>query len=159
MQIEKIFIASDHAGFDAKQIAKKTLNQMNFEVMDLGTNDLQKSVDYPDFAYALSKEIAKDEKNYGILICGTGIGISIAANRNPKIRCALCHDVLTAKLAREHNDANVLAFGGRILGSAEIESIIKIFFNTEFLGGRHARRIAKLGEIKWISCGALQDYF
>lgn len=148
MQIEKIFIASDHAGFDAKQIAKKTLNQMNFEVMDLGTNDSQKSVDYPDFAYALSKEIAKDEKNYGILICGTGIGISIAANRNPKIRCALCHDVLTAKLAREHNDANVLAFGGRILGSAEIESIIKIFFNTEFLGDRHARRIAKLGEIK-----------
>lgn len=132
MQIEKIFIASDHVGFDAKQIAKKTLNQMNFEVMDLGTNDSQKSVDYPDFAYALSKEVAKDEKNYGILICGTGIGISIAANRNPKIRCALCHDVLTAKLAREHNDANVLAFGGRILGSAEIESIIKIFFNTEF---------------------------
>lgn len=148
MQIKKIFIASDHAGFNAKQIVKKTLNQMNFEVMDLGTNDSQKSVDYPDFAYALSKEVAKDEKNYGILICGTGIGISIAANRNPKIRCALCHDTLTAKLAREHNDANVLAFGGRILGSAEIESIIKIFFNTEFSGGRHARRIAELGEIK-----------
>lgn len=145
MQVKKVFIASDHAGFEAKILAKNFLSQIGFEAVDLGTNSAEISVDYPDYAKILTDEVAKDSEFYGVLICGTGIGISIAANRNPKIRCALCHDKLTTELARQHNNANVLAFGGRILGSAEIESLIKAFFSTEFLGGRHERRVEKLG--------------
>jgi len=146
MRVEKIFLASDHGGFEAKEFAKKVLSELGFEIVDLGTNSTE-SVDYPEFGKKLAAEVAKSPNFYGVLACGTGIGISIAANRNPKIRCALCHNATEAALSREHNDANVVAFGGRILGKALIEDILRVFFDTEFAGGRHARRVEKLGEI------------
>ena len=145
MQIKKIFIAGDHAAFEAKEISKKILENLGFEPIDLGANSPEISVDYPDFAKALCDEVSKDEGNFGILICGTGLGISMAANRNPQIRCALCHDCFTATMSREHNDANVLAFGARVVGAGVIEDMIKAFFSTEFAGGRHERRVNKLG--------------
>ena len=244
MQINKIFIASDHAGFRAKEQAKKALAALGYEAVDLGTHSAEASVDYPDFAGALADKIlaeckacarsenfkessdinspaaaenseAGDNENfvasingcgnfnaavqcsgknenfnviknasrqnfnasesmttsanaavsqnaskdkilnstdygiYGVLICGTGIGISIAANRHAHIRCALCHDATSARLAREHNDANVLAFGERLMGALVIEDIIRAFFGTDFAGGRHIKRVAKLG-----ACGS-----
>lgn len=233
MQINKIFIASDHAGFHAKEQAKKALAALGYEAVDLGTHSAEASVDYPDFADTLADKIlaeceacARSEnfkendginsaaaaenseaggsenfgasingcgnfndavqcsgKNenfnasesmttsvnaavsqnaskdkilnstsygiYGVLICGTGIGISIAANRHAHIRCALCHDATSARLAREHNDANVLAFGERLMGALVIEDMIRAFFSTDFAGGRHIKRVAKLG-----ACGS-----
>ncbi len=239
MQINKIFIASDHAGFHAKEQAKKALATLGYEAVDLGTHSAEASVDYPDFADTLADKIlaeceayarsrnfkenndknfaaatenseaggsenfgasingsgnfsataqhgekdknfnavkSGDGKNfdadanttacasiaaanaskdkilnstdygiYGVLICGTGIGISIAANRHAHIRCALCHDATSARLAREHNDANVLAFGERLMGALVIEDMIRAFFSTDFAGGRHIKRVAKLG--------------
>ena len=243
MQINKIFIASDHAGFRAKEQAKKALAALGYEAVNLGTHSAEASVDYPDFAGTLADKIlaeceacarsenfkensgknsaaatenseaggsenfgasingsgnfsttaqhgekdknfnavkSGDGKNfdadanttacasiaaanaskdkilnstdygiYGILICGTGIGISIAANRRAHIRCALCHDATSARLAREHNDANVLAFGERLMGALVIEDMIRAFFSTDFAGGRHIKRVAKLG-----ACGS-----
>ena len=202
MRVDKIFIASDHAGFEAKEQAKKVLAALGYEAVDLGTHSAEASVDYPDFAGALADKIlaeceacVRDEnfkessgensaagaKNssacgssenfstraginaskdkilnstdygiYGVLICGTGIGISIAANRRAHVRCALCHDATSARLAREHNDANVLAFGARLMGALEIEDMIKTFFGTDFAGGRHKKRVDKLA----LNCGA-----
>ncbi len=247
MQINKIFIASDHAGFHAKEQAKKALATLGYEAVDLGTHSAEASVDYPDFAGALADKIlaeceacarsenfkendginsataaenseagsnenfvasingcgnfndavqcsGKNEnfnavKNasrqnfnasesmttsanaavsqnaskdkilnstdygiYGVLICGTGIGISIAANRHAHIRCALCHDATSARLAREHNDANVLAFGERLMGALVIEDMIRAFFSTDFAGGRHIKRVAKLGACGSANC-------
>ena len=244
MQINKIFIASDHAGFRAKEQAKKALAALGYEAVDLGTYSAEASVDYPDFAGTLADKILAEceacarsenfkenssknsaaaaenyeasgdenfvvsingcgnfnataqhgekDKNfnavknasrqnfnasesmttcvnaavspnaskdkilnstdygiYGVLICGTGIGISIAANRHAHIRCALCHDATSARLAREHNDANVLAFGERLMGALVIEDMIRAFFSTDFAGGRHIKRVAKLG-----ACGS-----
>lgn len=147
MEINKIYLASDHGGFEAKEYAKTVLEDLGFSFEDLGTNDGKTSVDYPDFAKKLALKL-KDEKNsYGILICGTGIGISVAANRFDFIRCALCNSSSLARLAREHNNANVLAFGGRIAGKVLIEDMIKTFFSTEFEGGRHERRVNKLGNL------------
>ena len=259
MWVDKIFIASDHAGFEAKEQAKKALAALGCEAVDLGTHSAEASVDYPDFAGALADKIlaeceacarsenfkensgknsaaaaencsardsggsenfgasindsgnfngtaqcgekdrnfnagksgsgenfnaakSGDGKNfdadastvacasaalsanaskdkilnstdygiYGVLICGTGIGISIAANRRAHVRCALCHDATSARLAREHNDANVLAFGARLMGALEIEDMIKVFFGTDFAGGRHKKRVDKLA----LNCGA-----
>ncbi len=144
MKVSKVFIASDHGGFEAKEFAKTCLEKLNLKVVDLGTNSME-SVDYPDFANALASNLKEEPDAFGILVCGTGIGISIAANRHSHVRCALCHDVSGARLAREHNDANVLAFGGRTTGKLIIEQMIEAFFATEFEGGRHERRIAKLG--------------
>ncbi len=246
MQINKIFIASDHAGFHAKEQAKKALAALGYEAVDLGTHSAEASVDYPDFADTLADKILAeceacarsenfkendginsaaatenseaggsenfgasingsgnfsattqhgekdknfnavkngDGKNfdadanttacasiaaanaskdkilnstdygiYGVLICGTGIGISIAANRHAHIRCALCHDATSARLAREHNDANVLAFGERLMGALVIEDMIRAFFNTDFAGGRHIKRVAKLGACGSANC-------
>lgn len=243
MQINKIFIASDHAGFRAKEQAKKALAALGYEAVDLGTHSAEASVDYPDFADTLADKILAEceacarsenfkendgensaaaaenseaggsenfgasingsgnfsataqhgekDKNfnavksgysknfdadanttacasiaaanaskdkilnstdygiYGVLICGTGIGISIAANRRAHVRCALCHDATSARLAREHNDANVLAFGARLMGVLEIEDMIKVFFGTDFAGGRHKKRVDKLA----LNCG------
>lgn len=248
MQINKIFIASDHAGFYAKEQAKKALAALGYEAVDLGTHSAEASVDYPDFADTLADKIlseceacarsenfkendginfavaaenseASDNENfdasingcgnfndavqcsgknenfniiknasrqnfnasesmttcvnaaisqnaskdkilnstdygiYGVLICGTGIGISIAANRHVHIRCALCHDATSARLAREHNDANVLAFGERLMGALVIEDMIRAFFGTDFAGGRHIKRVAKLGARGSANCG------
>ena len=246
MQINKIFIASDHAGFRAKEQAKKALAALGYEAVDLGTYSAEASVDYPDFAGALAEAILAEceacvrsenfkesssknsaaaaenseaggsenfgasingsgnfsttaqhgekDKNfnavksgegknfdadanttacasiaaanaskdkilnstdygiYGVLICGTGIGISIAANRHAHIRCALCHDATSARLAREHNDANVLAFGERLMGALVIEDILRAFFGTDFAGGRHIKRVAKLGACGSANC-------
>ena len=246
MQINKIFIASDHAGFRAKEQAKKVLAALGYEVINLGTYSAEASVDYPDFAGTLADKIlaeceacarsenfkendgmnsaaatenseaggnenfvasingsgnfngtaqrgekdknfnavkSGDGKNfdadvnttacasavavnaskdkilnstnygiYGVLICGTGIGISIAANRHAHIRCALCHDATSARLAREHNDANVLAFGERLMGTLVIEDMIRAFFSTDFAGGRHIKRVAKLGACGSANC-------
>lgn len=145
MEIKNVYIASDHAGFFAKKEAKKVLEDLGVAVIDLGTNAPDVSVDYPDFAKILCDEVVKDSRNFGILICGTGLGISIAANRDARVRCALCHDTFTAKMARMHNDANILAFGGRVVGIGEIEDMIKAFFSTQFEGGRHQLRVDKLG--------------
>ena len=248
MRVDKIFIASDHAGFEAKEQAKKALAALGYEAVDLGAHSAEVSVDYPDFAGALADKIlteceararsenfkknggknsaagaensdARDnggsenssasmngignfngtaqrgekDKNfnavksgggknfdadantaactsvadgasasrdkilnstdygiYGVLICGTGIGISIAANRRAHVRCALCHDATSARLAREHNDANVLAFGARLMGALAIEDMIRAFFGTDFAGGRHKKRVDKLA----LNCGA-----
>nr|MBP3723943.1 ribose 5-phosphate isomerase B [Campylobacter sp.] len=143
--MQKVFIASDHGGFKAKEFAKICLNELKFDVTDLGTFS-EESCDYPDYANLLALNLKQNPNALGILVCGTGIGISIAANRYNHIRCALCHDENTAKLAKEHNNANVLAFGGRILDQNTIKNIIKTFFVSKFEGGRHEKRLKKLGE-------------
>jgi ribose 5-phosphate isomerase B len=140
-----IAVASDHAGFDLKEILKRDLQEAGHEVLDLGTNSTQ-SVDYPDFGRALADAVASGKANRGVLVCGTGIGISIAANRNPGVRAALVHDVTSARLAREHNDANVVAFGQRVIGSETAREALKTFLDTTFAGGRHAGRVAKLSK-------------
>jgi ribose 5-phosphate isomerase B len=140
-----VAVASDHAGFDLKEILKRDLQDAGHEVLDLGTNSTQ-SVDYPDFGSALAEAIASGKAAQGVLICGTGIGISIAANRNPKVRAALAHDVTSARLAREHNDANVVAFGQRLIGTETAREALRVFMNTKWEGGRHAARVAKLSK-------------
>jgi ribose 5-phosphate isomerase B len=137
----KIAIASDHAGFDLKQAVVRHLGAEN--VLDLGTNTVD-SVDYPDFGYAVGKALQEGKIEQGIVICGSGIGISIAANRNPAVRAALCMNTEMAKLARQHNDANVLALGARLVDESTALDIVNVFFKTEFEGGRHARRVEKL---------------
>jgi RpiB/LacA/LacB family sugar-phosphate isomerase len=138
----KIAIGSDHAGLQLKQDIIAFLGAEGFDPIDCGTYTGD-SVDYPDFAEKVAIEVLS-KKIPGILICGTGIGISIAANKIPGIRAALCSDLFTARLAREHNDANILAIGARITGYGLAEEIIKTFLNTEFAAGRHQRRIEKI---------------
>jgi ribose 5-phosphate isomerase B len=140
-----IAVASDHAGFDLKEILKRDLQEAGLEVLDLGTNSTQ-SVDYPDFGTAMADAVASGKAERGVLVCGTGIGISMAANRNPKVRAALVHDVTSARLSRLHNDANVVAFGQRLIGTETAREALKVFLGTEFEGGRHANRVAKLSK-------------
>jgi ribose 5-phosphate isomerase B len=140
---EIVAVAADHGGYELKSVLLPELRALGFDVLDLGTNSLD-SVDYPDFAERVAQAIEAGKAIFGVLICGTGIGMSIAANRHRKIRAALCHDVTTARLARQHNDANVLTMGGRVLGTETAKDCLKTFFSTSFEGGRHARRIAKL---------------
>ncbi|ELL5507074.1 ribose 5-phosphate isomerase B, partial [Campylobacter lari] len=137
----KIYIASDHAGFILKQEIINFLQEKNINFEDLGpfSND---RCDYPDYAHLLSSKI--NETSFGILVCGSGIGMSIAANRHTNIRCALCNEPLSAKLSREHNDANVLALGSRLTGIDMAFEIINNFINTSFSGGRHCARISKI---------------
>ena len=142
MKIDKVFLASDHAGFELKNELKEAIKGLGYEVVDLGTND-KNSVDYPDYAHLLASKL--EPNCYGVLVCGTGIGISIAANRHENVRCALCHDEFTARLAREHNDANVIAFGARVIGAGVAISAVEAFLKTEFTGGRHERRVKKIG--------------
>jgi len=142
-----IAVASDHAGFDLKEILKGDLQQAGYAVLDLGTNSTA-SVDYPDFGKALADAIASGKAERGVAVCGTGIGISIAINRNPKVRAALCHDETSARLTRQHNDANVIAFGSRLIGVEVAREALKVFLNTAFEGGRHAGRVAKLSREK-----------
>lgn len=142
---ETIAIAADHAGFPLKEVLKQDLEAAGFRVLDLGTADATTSVDYPDFGAALARKISTGEVKRGVLVCGTGIGISIAANREPAVRCALVHDAITAKLARDHNDANVIALGARVIGVETARDALAAFLNTPFAGGeRHDRRVAKL---------------
>lgn len=138
---KKIVIASDHAGFELKEKIKEILS--DHEIIDLGTNS-EASVDYPDYAAKLADHLKSHPQMQGILICGSGIGISIAANRHSHIRAALCHNELTAKLSREHNNANVLVLGARIIPEEDVPQIIESFLNTKFLSGRHENRVQKL---------------
>ena len=140
---EFVAVAADHAGFDLKTALVAELETLGYAALDLGARDRQ-PVDYPDLADALARAIAEAKAQRGVLMCGTGIGMSIAANRNPAIRAALCHDGLSARLARQHNDANVLVLGARLIGPETARDCLKIFLSTPFDGGRHARRVAKL---------------
>jgi ribose 5-phosphate isomerase B len=139
---DAIAIACDHGGFALKEVLKIALPDVTW--LDLGT-DSAESVDYPDFADRLADAIKAGKAPRGILICGSGIGVSIAANRHAHIRCALAHDVAGARLSRQHNDANVLAMGGRVIGDAVAKECVEVFLSTEFEGGRHQKRVDKLG--------------
>lgn len=143
MPPETIAIASDHAGVGLKSVLKEDLAELGFAVLDLGTQGEQ-SVDYPDVADALADAIGADGVTRGVAICGSGIGISMAANRHRHVRAALCHDSLSAKLAREHNDANVLALGARLIGTDAARDCLRTFLATAFEGGRHERRVKKM---------------
>ena len=149
----RIVIGSDHAGFSVKEIIRKHLESSGYAVYDLGTSS-EESVDYPDYGKAVGERVVSKQADLGIAVCGSGIGISIAANKVPGVRAALAHDVNTARLAREHNDANVLALGGRIVtGEAAIE-MVQAFLTTAYLGGRHQRRLDKITEIEKEERGA-----
>ena len=138
-----IILASDHAGYLLKEEIKKFFNKEKIIAIDVGCYCREQLDDYPDFAKAGNVKVIEDPRNVGIYICGTGIGMSIVANRNPKIRAALCLNEKFASLARQHNDANVLCLSGRFLSARKAIKIIKVFLTTEFEGGRHARRIKK----------------
>ena len=143
MPTEIVAIAADHAGVELKTVLIEELQTLGFEVRDLGTQGNQ-SVDYPDMADALASEMLTGGVERGVLICGTGIGISIAANRHRHIRAAVCCDTSTARLTRAHNNANVLALGARLIGVETAKDCLRTFFSTEFEGGRHVRRVDKL---------------
>lgn len=140
---ETVAIAADHGGFELKSILLPELRALGLDVLDLGTMNGE-AVDYPDIAEKLTAAIREGRAQRGVLICGTGIGMSIAVNRHRELRGALVHDGFTARLARQHNDANVLVLGGRLLGPELAKDCLKTFFTTGFDGGRHARRVAKL---------------
>ena len=141
----KIAIASDHAAFALKGELAEWLRSLGHEVADLGT-DGEASVDYPDFGYKLAQHVAAGKAERGVALCGTGIGISIAVNRNPAVRCALVTEPVSARLAREHNDANVIALGARIVGPELAKGCIEAFLATPFGGERHVRRVEKLSK-------------
>ena len=140
----KIAITSDHGGFDLKEILIKELQTLGHDALNLGTYSGTVAVDYPDYGHAVANAINAGKAEMGIIICGTGIGISIAANRHKGTRAALCHDETTARLAREHNNANVLALGARIIGEEVAKKCVKVFLETEFEGGRHVNRLNKV---------------
>jgi ribose 5-phosphate isomerase B len=138
-----IALASDHAGFSYKEKIKTILNEMQLPFTDFGTHS-NESTDYPDYAHAASVAISKGECDRGILVCGTGIGMSIVANKHAGVRAAACETIEAAELSRKHNDANVLCLGERLTTWDEAQSIVKVFLQTEFEGGRHERRVAKI---------------
>jgi len=138
-----IYIGSDHAAFEMRLEIAGLLGEMREEFNDLGV-DKKRSVDYPDFAHAVAQAVSEDPGSRGILICGTGLGMSMSANRHTGIRAALCHDAYTAAMARRHNDANVLCMGARVLGLGVAEQVLRVFLNTPFDGGRHRRRVDKI---------------
>ena len=136
----RVFIASDHAGVDLKERVLELIREAGHDVRDLGPTD-SSSVDYPDFGHKVAAAVVAGEAKAGILICGTGIGMSMTANRHPGVRAALCHDAFTAEMARRHNDANVLCIGARVIGVGVAEQMVGVFLNTSFEGGRHQRRV------------------
>ncbi len=142
-----IAIASDHAGYEMKNFIKNVLFEMGHRVIDMGT-DSSCSVDYPDYAEAVAKAISEGLYERGILICGTGIGMSIVANKFKNIRAALCNDIFTAKMSRLHNNANILCIGARVIGIGLAEEIVKTWITTPFEGERHSRRIDKINLIE-----------
>ncbi len=139
----QIAIGSDHAGFNLKQTVKTMIAQLGHTCEDFGCMDAS-SVDYPDFAFAVADAVAQGKSERGILICGTGIGMSMAANKVPGIRAALCHDTFTAKGCRQHNDANILCMGERVIGIGLAGEIVNAYLTSEFEGDRHARRLEKM---------------
>ena len=144
MSMETVALAADHAGVELKDALSQELAARGFQVLDLGTNS-HESVDYPDFGAALGAAVAGGRASRGVAVCGTGIGISIAANRVPGARAARCHDTTDARLARQHNDANILALGARTIGIEVAKDCLAAFLDTPFEGGRHRRRVDKLG--------------
>lgn len=143
----KIVIASDHAGFELKETLKGFLKKDGYAFEDMGTHS-RESVDYPDIALMAAEAVVRGEADRGIVICGTGIGSAIVANKVPGIRCALCDDPVSAKYARLHNDANMLSLGERIIGPEIARETVHQFLTTEFEGGRHARRIEKIKQVE-----------
>lgn len=142
-----IAIGSDHGGFDLKTEISEFLTERGYQVKDFGTCDCT-SVDYPDFGLAVAESVAKGECEKGIIICGTGLGISMAANKVPGIRAALCTDSYMARMSREHNDANILALGARVIGVGLALDIVDTWLKSEFLGGRHKVRVDKITDIE-----------
>lgn len=145
MPRQTIAIGADHAGYELKDTLVVDLKSMGFDVLDMGTNS-EASVDYPDFGYAVAQAVIGGRAQRGVLICGTGIGMSIAANRHSGIRAALCTHGVMARLAREHNDANVLVMGARIIGPEIARECLRQFLSVQYAGGRHDARVAKLSQ-------------
>ena len=143
IRLKKIYIASDHAGYNLKEFLKNKLSK-KYNFIDLGTNKASISVNYPIFAHKLSNKVAKNGKNFGILICGSGLGMSMAANRHKRIRAALCYTVKNTKLSRLHNNSNVITLGSRLIKKNLAVRIVNIFFNTKFEGGRHKKRVKNI---------------
>ena len=142
MRLNKIFISSDHAGFDLKKSIIHKFSKKQ-KIVDLGPSS-NKSVDYPDYAHKLTKKVSSHSKNFGILVCGSGTGMAISANKNKKIRAALCYSVKNTKLSRLHNNANIITLGSRLINKNKAFNLIRVFLNTKFEGGRHLRRIKKI---------------
>lgn len=142
----RISIGSDHAGFEVKERLKEALEQSGHAVTDVGTHN-DASCDYPDFAEAVARSVAAGECDRGVLLCGTGIGQSIVANKVPGVRAALVHDETTTRMSREHNDANVFCAGTRVLDSETILRLAELWLQTEFTGGRHQRRVEKINKL------------
>ena len=141
--MKNIYIASDHAGYNLKEYLKNKFSK-KYDFIDLGTNRASVSVNYAQFAHKLSKKVTKNDKNYGILICGSGLGMSMAANRHKKIRAALCYTVKNTKLSRLHNNANVITLGSRLIKKNLAVKLINVFFKTNFEGGRHKKRVKSI---------------
>ena len=141
--MKKIFISSDHAGYNLKEQIKKRFKKKYF-FYDMGTEDSKISVNYPDYAHKLCKKVAKNSKNMGILVCGSGMGMSMAANRHKKIRAAVCYSIKNTKLSRLHNNANIITLGSRLTKKNIAFKCIDIFVNTKFEGGRHKKRVRKI---------------
>ncbi|KEO83352.1 ribose 5-phosphate isomerase B [Tumebacillus flagellatus] len=143
----KIAIAADHGGFSLKESVKKKLDAMGLEFHDFGTYS-EESVDYPDYGIKVAEAVANGEFDRGILVCGTGLGMSIVANKVPGIRCALLHDTFSAKATREHNDTNVMAMGARVIGPGLADDIVELWLTTDYSGGRHQKRLDKIADIE-----------
>ncbi|WP_313233147.1 ribose 5-phosphate isomerase B [Tissierella praeacuta] len=143
----KIGIGSDHGGFELKEYIKEFLDKEGISYIDYGTNSLE-SVDYPDYGRKVAEAVVSKEVDRAIVICGTGIGISISCNKVKGIRCALCGDTYSARMSREHNNANILALGGRVIGRDLAIEIVSAWLESEFAGGRHEKRIEKISEIE-----------
>ncbi len=141
--MKKIFISSDHAGYNLKELIKRKFKK-KYTFLDLGTNNSKNSVNYPDYAHKLCKMVAVNSKNMGILVCGSGLGMSMAANRHKKIRAAVCYSVKNTKLSRLHNNANVITLGSRLTNKNIAFKCVEIFVNTKFEGGRHIKRVRKI---------------
>lgn len=145
--MEKIAIASDHAGRETKDDIKEYLASIGVEVVDMGVNS-DKSVDYPDYGMPVAEKVSRGELQKGILVCGTGIGMSIIANKYQHVRAALVNDVYMARMAKEHNDANILVIGGRVVGKGLAREMVKAWLDATFEGGRHQRRLDKIAEVE-----------
>ena len=143
INLKKIFISSDHAGFKLKEAIKVYLSKKNLPFQDLGPNNDER-VDYPDFAHKVAKKVITNKNNVGILVCGTGLGMNIAANKHKNIRAAQCYNIKSTKLSRLHNDANIITLGSRLLSKKNALNFIGVFLNTKFEGGRHIKRIRKI---------------
>ena len=143
----KVVVGSDHRGFEIKQIVKEIIKQSGHECIDVGTND-NNPVDYPDIAYEAATAVSEKKADRAILVCATGLGMSIAANKVKGIRAALCHDELCARISRDHNDANVLCIAGDQIGEVMIRKMVETWLETEFSGGRHKRRVRKITAIE-----------